>query len=672
MSEVASLDVIIRTVADTAGVKLTETQVNDLKGELGALGETSETSGKRLSSSLGGANRELREGGRLMNLLEIGISRGLNPMQAVNLVRELGRVNAGFGKIIASLGGTGMLAGVGGALVIGAAAWRVYSEAAKKELEEVNKAFEEHKTKVGEIKRLFHDSLIEFRGAKLEEENRQATQKADELVAGNAANKGMGTSQKREDAITAAKAPDIDLLESQISVMSAWNKNLPALKAQLAALQNAKTIDEVKAAGPAPEYSDSKKRAKLIKAAEDRSAEHTAALEMQRVAHAQANAKTDAQQIADDLASYQTETGQRLAVDKANDKKIVAKELVAAKTPEQEEAARLAGAKAERDHEKQAILNNLAKVRESESLLFDIKDENGNQAYSKESKQAKALEKEREKLESDLCIKILEIDTANLEAERDAEKAKAKDDLARQRTILDNEAATLPERIAAMTAINELEKKGKTEAEQVELDAQLKKKIAAAENKDTLAGIEADMKAEAKKKGGDFDPKKYIELSTNASALKAKGGEGSEKLLLEEAQEQVTAEIVRHAVEKLKSNIPTGSGRGVTEVRQAIEGQIRGITNAPDPRAAAMNVLNPPSTNGLNPPSTGSTATSDPQSAISRLTVEIHSLQAAHGSKSRIKSDQDTIILLKQILAEQKKQAAADAKHAADISGLRL
>lgn len=182
MGAVASLDVIIRLVADQAGAKLTEQQIADLKKNIGALGEEGKEGGRKMGEGIGHANQELREGGRLAHTLEMAMQRGLNPMQAVHLVRELGRVNSQFGSMISSLGGTGMLAGIGIALAVGGAAWQHYSEKAKKEMEEVKTAMDKHAEDVKEQSKKIRAALMESRGLAEEDAAEQAKKEAEDLT----------------------------------------------------------------------------------------------------------------------------------------------------------------------------------------------------------------------------------------------------------------------------------------------------------------------------------------------------------------------------------------------------------------------------------------------------------------------------------------------------------
>ena len=146
-NEVASLDVIIRTVADSAGVELTDEQLKKIKADLDDVGERADNAGGHIT----GMHDQLRAAGGLAHTLANAMERGMNPQQIIRLTQELSRLNSGFGQLIAGIGGGPVLLAAATAIGVASAAWQHYSEKAKKELEEVNKAIEEHKKVIEEV-----------------------------------------------------------------------------------------------------------------------------------------------------------------------------------------------------------------------------------------------------------------------------------------------------------------------------------------------------------------------------------------------------------------------------------------------------------------------------------------------------------------------------------------
>lgn len=260
-NEIASLDVIIRMVADEAGAKLTEQQITDLKKNVSTLGVEGQESGHKMTAGLGHANMELREGGRLAHTLEIAMQRGLNPMQAVNLVRELGRVNGAFGSMISAIGGTGVLAGVGIALALAGAAWSKYAEHSKKESEAASKAIEEHKKQIDELIAKLKELADERAGKsptaiavdKASVDKTVATEKkktAEQALATWEKRKEGGFSEaervaleKREPALRAERRKLQDAIQSQISEVDLNNNILIALRFKLIDEENKKVLE---------------------------------------------------------------------------------------------------------------------------------------------------------------------------------------------------------------------------------------------------------------------------------------------------------------------------------------------------------------------------------------------------------------------------------------------
>jgi hypothetical protein len=222
------LEILIKTVADDAGVTQTQQQVANLKKELGSTGTEGQQTGQKLTGAAGNVAREMRTVQMAVHAVGMAMDGGLSPTAALALTRHLLAAKVAAAGLSAAMAASTMGIGLAAAAAVSVAVGK-YNEM-KDSLQEETKALKQAAADLAAV-----------------QQSRMWEQRAGELPSEQERRKRIGTAQAAvsttESALGVAEEKQVDFNE-----IRRLKEQLAAQRATLAALQQSASTDQSAAA----------------------------------------------------------------------------------------------------------------------------------------------------------------------------------------------------------------------------------------------------------------------------------------------------------------------------------------------------------------------------------------------------------------------------------------